>query len=115
MASSWRCAQSSARKGADAGGRGRHPHPPFWKPNSVKAPPGNAAHFFIRLQCGGEGAPYSGRGLLTALAECFFCWSAINEAYPNPQPWISHRRGVITDPFLVSWDVRPGVEPVISG
>jgi hypothetical protein len=33
----------------------------------------------------------------------------------TPQPWISHRRVVITDPFLASWDVRLGVEPVISG
>ena len=30
-------------------------------------------------------------------------------------PGFSHRRGVITDPFLASWDVRLGVEPVISG
>ena len=34
------------------------------------------------------------------------------KAYANPQPWISHRRVVITDPFLASWDARLGVEPV---
>ena len=34
------------------------------------------------------------------------------KAYANRQPWISHRRVVITDPFLASWDARLGVEPV---
>ena len=34
---------------AKVGGRADDPHPTplFWKPKSVKAPPGNAAHFFI--------------------------------------------------------------------
>jgi hypothetical protein len=90
------------------------------------------------MQLGAHGQPAAGADRLAARCEhstlpCALLIEAIGSTYPsatweavdgqpfllvrraNPQPWISHRRVVITDPFLASWDVRLGVEPVTSG